>query len=82
MFKKNDCPDKLFKLFNNVVDVAFKLLIDNIDDVDKLFKLVFNANTGEDVIVDEIAVVVNWVELSWTKITIYYILDYFIINLQ
>jgi len=33
--------NKLVKLvlLNNVVDVAFKLLIDNIDDVDKLFKL-------------------------------------------
>jgi hypothetical protein len=28
-----------FVLFNNVVDVAFKLLIDNIEFVDKLFKL-------------------------------------------
>jgi hypothetical protein len=33
------CCDKLFKLLNIVVDVAFKLLIDNIEFVDKLFKL-------------------------------------------
>ena len=42
-----DAPEtnKLVKLvlLNNVVDVAFKLLIDKIEDVDKLFKLVFVA---------------------------------------
>ena len=31
--------DKLFKLWNIVVDVTFKLLIDNIELVHKLFKL-------------------------------------------
>ena len=35
--------DKLFKLLNNEFDVVFKLLIDNIELVDKLFKFVFNA---------------------------------------
>jgi hypothetical protein len=35
----------LFKLLNIVVDVAFKLFIDNIGFVDKLFTFVVNANT-------------------------------------
>ena len=30
----------MFKLLNIVVEVAFKLLIDNVEFVDKLFKLV------------------------------------------
>jgi hypothetical protein len=35
--------DNEFKLLKIVVEVLFKLLIDNVDDVDKLFKFVFVA---------------------------------------
>ena len=58
-----DC-DKLFKLLNIVFDVLFKLLIDNVELVDKLFKFVVNANTDGEDILDKIEVVVNCVELS------------------
>jgi hypothetical protein len=34
-----ELPVKAFIIFNNVVDVEFKLFIDNIVDVDKVFKL-------------------------------------------
>jgi hypothetical protein len=44
--------DKLFKLLNNVVDVAFKLLIDYVELVDKLFKFEFIPNTDKpDVVI-------------------------------
>jgi hypothetical protein len=48
-----------FVLFNNVVDVLFKLLIDNIDDVDKLLTFVVNANTGTALDIPVIVVVVD-----------------------
>ena len=38
-----DDVDKLFKSLNIVVEVFFKLLMDNIEFVDKLFRLVFVA---------------------------------------
>ena len=69
-----DAPEtnKLVKLvlFNNVVDVLFKLLIDNVEFVDKLLTFVVNANTDSVDMFDEIVVVVSCVESSWTKVAI------------
>jgi hypothetical protein len=39
---KYDAEDNEFKLLNRVAVVAFKLLIDNVELVDKLFKFVNN----------------------------------------
>jgi hypothetical protein len=46
--------DKLFKLLNIVVEVLFKLLIDNVELVDKLLTFVVDANTGSEDTLDEI----------------------------
>jgi hypothetical protein len=51
--------DKLFKLLNIVVEVLFKLLIDNIEFVDKLLTFVVNANTGTALDIPVIVVVVD-----------------------
>jgi hypothetical protein len=47
-----DACDKLFKSFNIVVKVAFKLLIDTVDACHKLFESVFIPNTDKpDVVI-------------------------------
>ena len=51
------------------VELVDNLLIDNVELVDTLFKLVVNANTDSVDMFDEIVVVLNCVESSWTKIT-------------
>ena len=55
--------DNEFKLLKIVVDVLFKLLIDNIDDVDKLFTFVFVANVEPLTVNDEKIVALYAVKL-------------------
>ena len=43
--------DKLLELVNKVVDVAFKLLIDKVELVDKLLRLELILNTNPDVVI-------------------------------
>jgi hypothetical protein len=63
--------DNEFKLLNIVVDVLFKLLIDNIELVDKLFKLGVNAKTDILFPVDTIDVVVSCIDVSSMNVAIY-----------
>ena len=48
----------------DVFDVLFKLVIDKVELLDKLFKLVVNAYTDSVDILDELVVVVSCVESS------------------
>jgi hypothetical protein len=63
--------DKLFKLLKVVVDVWFKLLIDKIELVDKLYKSDVNAKTDILFPDDTIVVVVFCVDVSWMNEAIY-----------